>query len=263
MDALCRIDKAGSPANPNCATSLFVVASLAVFSCQRCWPDSDLICFARAMFVCLRFLTWNRCFFLGGLSWAFGVSSAFWARVVYRALFGRVLCWFIACLWFDLFFFEVLCSLWFGDRPLCGMFFCWFFCVTCCSNLLHLSSSRAYLRSHLSHSFQMRSCSCSKFAAPSPSSSIAVSSVVLPMIISLESFFTLSRHLFSSTSLSYAAGGVTRTHSRHFMYSWMPEFSGHWSDAVWYWRAFVRSSTVAYSESIVLTVGFGTSSRVW
>ena len=102
-----------------------------------------------------------------------------------------------------------------------------------------------------------------KFAAPSPSSSIAVSSVVLPMIISLESFFTLSRRLFSSTCLSYAAVGDTRMHSRHFVYSWMPEFSGHWSDAVWYWRAFVRSSTVAYSESIVLTVGFGTSSRVW
>ena len=46
-------------------------------------------------------------------------------------------------------------------------------------------------------------------------------------------------------------------HSRHFVYSWMPEFSGCWSDAVWYWRAFVRSSTVAYSDSIVLTVGLG------
>ena len=91
------------------------------------------------------------------------------------------------------------------------------FLVTCCSNLLYLSSSRAYLQSRLSHSFRIRSCNCSKFAVPSPSSSIAVYSVDLPIMISLESFFTLSRRLFSSTCLSYEAVGVTRILSKHFV----------------------------------------------
>ena len=106
MDVLCCIDKVGSPVNPNCATIFFVVSSLAFFSCQRCCSYSDLICFARAMFVCLRFFSLEPLFFLAACPGHLGFHRFFGPELFTGALFGRVLCWFIACLWFDLFFFE-------------------------------------------------------------------------------------------------------------------------------------------------------------
>ena len=63
IEALCRLDRVGSPTNPNWAINFFSVASLAVFSCQSIWVDSELICFVTAMEVCLCFFAWNRCFF--------------------------------------------------------------------------------------------------------------------------------------------------------------------------------------------------------
>ena len=54
---------------------------------------------------------------LSGFRWFFG------PELLTGTPFGRVLCWFIACLWFDLFFFDAPGSSWFGDRPLCVMFF--------------------------------------------------------------------------------------------------------------------------------------------
>ena len=63
MEALCRVDRVGSATKPNCNINFFVVASMAVFSCQEHCIDSDLICFARAMEVCFCFLTLYCCCF--------------------------------------------------------------------------------------------------------------------------------------------------------------------------------------------------------
>ena len=63
MEALCRVERVGSLAKPNCAINFFVVASVAVFSCQEHCVDSDRICFARVMEVCFHCLTLYRCCF--------------------------------------------------------------------------------------------------------------------------------------------------------------------------------------------------------
>ena len=82
MEALCCMDRVGSAVKPNCAIGFFVVASLAVFSCQWYCVDSDWICFARATVVCFCFFTWNRCFFrrliLGFQSFVSFVDQSCW-----------------------------------------------------------------------------------------------------------------------------------------------------------------------------------------
>ena len=52
----------------------------------------------------------------------------------------------------------------------------------------------------------MRSCNCSKLAPPSASSSMAVSSVVFPNIISVDNFFSMISLLFSSICVSKLRG---------------------------------------------------------
>ena len=104
MEALCRVGRVGSPANPNCAINFFAVASLAVFSCQSSWTDSNLICFVTVMEVCLCFLAWNRCFFRAACPWLSEFRRFFGPELLAGAFFERVLCCFVAFLWFDLFF---------------------------------------------------------------------------------------------------------------------------------------------------------------
>ena len=118
---------------------------------------------------------------------------------------------------------------WFGTgrRLTVGNFFlfeaprwplvCKFFCDCLLSNescnLLYFCSREWYFLSRLSHSFLMRSCNYSKLAPPSASSSIAVSSVVFPIIISVDSFLRMISLLFSSTCFSKLTEGTVTTHS--------------------------------------------------
>ena len=155
------------------------------------------ICFARVMLVCFRFLAWNLCFFRR-LVLGFSEFRRFCSPgLLAVGLLGRVLGWFGACLLLDLFFFEAPIPSLFGGWPLCGIFYLSLSLVVPICYIFLLIS---HICSHVCHILiRTRSYSCSKFAAPSPSSSMVVSSVNLPLMISLESFLTLSRCLFSST----------------------------------------------------------------
>ena len=121
MEALCRVDRVGSVAKPNSDISFFVVASVAVFSCQERCIVSDLICFARAMEVCFRFLALYRCCFRRLVLCFRNFFGLFDLCCFVGTLLGGLLRWFAVCLWSDLFFFKAPGPLLVGCRPLFGM----------------------------------------------------------------------------------------------------------------------------------------------
>ena len=150
----------GSAMTPNWSISFFLTDSVVFFSCQLICAVSNLIWFVRPMAFCFHCLAMYHCFcrqlFLG--------FRSFFALVD----LGCLKPCFLDCCFFGFgFVFERICfslrRLFLRCLTVGPSVPCFFLslCVTCCSNLLYLSSSHAYLRSRLSHSFQIRSLSCS------------------------------------------------------------------------------------------------------
>ena len=147
--------------------------------------------------------------------------------------------------------------------PLVCKFFCDCEFLNESCSLLYFCSEEQYFLSRLSHSFLIRSWSCSKLAPPLASSSMAVSSVVFPKIISVDNFFSMISLLFSSICFLKLTEGIMMMHYTVLRKVCSPLLSGSWRDLVWSRCSVSRSAAVVYVFVSGWIKGDGVVSMLW